>query len=83
LYAVTTDFLNAQNISDDHPAVAFLRDLEATALAYYPDENLLRQKIHLAILIFHAVLRSANNLKYRLKVGAPYVLWFNFSVTTS
>ena len=73
-------FFNAQNISNDHPAVEFLRDLEATP--YYFDENFLGRKIHLAQHIFQAILRWANKLKCHLKVSAPYVLWFYFSDTT-
>ena len=73
------DFLNVQNIPDDHPAVEFLRDLEATA--YYYDRNLLGEKIHLANHTFQAILRWANMLKCCLKVGTPYVLWFLFSDT--
>jgi hypothetical protein len=81
LYAATTYFFTAQNISDNHPAVEILSDLEARP--YYLDKNLLGQKLHLARRTFLAILRWADMLKCRLKVGAPYVLWFHFSDTTS
>ena len=73
------DFLNVQNVPDDHwhPAVEFLRDLEATA--YYHDRNLLGEKIHLVNHTFRAILKWADLLKCHLKVGTPYVLWFHFS----
>ena len=70
------DFLNVQNIPNDHPAVEVLRDLEATA--YYYNRNLLGERISLVNYTFEAILRWANMLKCRLKVGAPYVLWFHF-----
>ena len=69
LYAATTVFLHAQNISDDHPAVEILHDLET--IACY---NLLGR---LARCIIQAILRWADMLNCRLKVGAPYVLWFH------
>ena len=66
------DFFHAQNISSDHPAVEILRDLEATT--YHVDKNILGQKFDLALHIFDAILRWAEMLKCRLKVGVPYVL---------
>ena len=62
------DFLYAQNISDDHPAVEILHDLEATA--YYGEYSGYTLGRH----FIRAILKWANMLKYRLKVGAPYVL---------
>ena len=56
-------FLDVQHISDDHPAVEFLHDLEA-----YCDEkssHALRQ------LIIWNICMWAISLKYELKVGAP------------
>ena len=74
-------FLYAQNISDDHPAVQFLHDLETTA--YCVDKNSSGYILRLAQCIIQAILRWANklDLNCRLKVGAPYVLWFQLSVS--
>jgi hypothetical protein len=68
LCAATTDFLYAQNISDDHPAVEILRDLEITA--YYVDEN--SSGYNLARRIIQVILRWADMLNCRLKVDMPY-----------
>ena len=81
LCAATTDILYEQNISDDHPAVEILRDLETTA--YHVDKILSEYILRLARWIIQVILRWANMLYCRLKVGAPYVLWFHFSDTTS
>ena len=81
LSAATTVFLYEQNISDDHPAVEILHDLETTA--YFVDENWSVYILRLARLIIQAILRWADMLNYRLKVGALYVLWFHFSDATS
>jgi hypothetical protein len=59
---------------DNHPAVEFLHDLETTA--YYVDENSSGYIIRLARTIVKAILEWADSL---LLVGAPYVLWFQFS----
>ena len=80
LRAATRDFLNAQNISDDHPAVEFLRDLEATA--YYLDKKLLGQKLSLARPTFLAILKWADILHCLLKVGAPGPLLSIFTFLT-
>jgi hypothetical protein len=66
-----------QNVSDDHPAVEILHDLEMTA--YYVDENSSGYILRLARSIIDAILSWANMLNCRLEVGAPYVLWFQFS----
>jgi hypothetical protein len=73
LCAATTVFLDAQNISDDHPAVEFLNDLEATT--YYVDEN--SSGYILVRWIIYSILRWVNMLNCRplVKVGASYVLW--------
>jgi hypothetical protein len=80
LCAATTGFLrvHARNISDDHPAVEILHDLETTA--YYVDES---KSGRLARSIVHVILRWTDMLNCRLTVGGPYVLWFHFSDTTS
>ena len=65
LCAATTDFLYAHNISDDHPAVEFLHDLENTA--YYVAAN---SGCSPEQYIIQAILRWADMLKYSLKVGA-------------
>jgi hypothetical protein len=64
-------FLHAQNISDDHPAVEFLHELESTA--YFVDKNL--SGYILARCIIQAILGWANMLNC-LNVGALYVLLF-------
>jgi hypothetical protein len=74
-------FLYAQKISDDHPAVEILHDLETTA--YYVDNNPSGHILRLARCIIQAILRWTDMLNCRLKIGAPYVLWFHFSDTTS
>ena len=79
LCAATTVFLYAQNISDDHPAVGILRDLETTA--YYVDEDMSGHILMRRII--QAILKWADMLNCCLKVGVPYVLWFNFSDATS
>ena len=76
LCAATTDFFNAQNIFDDHPAIEILRNLEATA--YYLDRNLLGQRLSLARRTFLAILRWADMLNCYLKVGAPHYFAFIF-----
>ena len=82
LCAATTVFLSAQNISDDHPAIKFLHDLETTP--YYVDESLSDYNLKLARCIIQAILKWANS-HLRTVGGAysPYVLWFHFSDTTS
>ena len=77
--AATTAFF-AKNISNNHPAVEFLHDLETTA--YYVDEN--SSGYILARRMIQSILSWANGLYRHLtwKVGAPYVLWFHFSDTT-
>ena len=75
------DFLHVQNISDDHPAVQVLHELEAKA--YYVDINLSHHTLALVLRTFQDILRWANMLNRRLKVGALYLLWFHFSDTTS
>ena len=37
----------------------------------------------MGVLIMETILRWAKELKRRLKVGGPYVLWLHFSDTTS
>jgi hypothetical protein len=74
-------FLYTQKISDDHVVVEILHDLETTA--YYVDENSPGFVLMLARCIIRAILRWANMLNCHLKVGAPYVLWYHFSDTTS
>ena len=81
LCAATTDFLYAQNISDDHPAVEILHDLETTT--YHVDKILSGYILRLARWIIQVILRWANMLYCRLKVGRPYVLWLHFYDTTS
>ena len=63
------DFLYSLNISDDHPAVEFLRGLENTA--YYVDKNSSCYILRLARCIIQVILRWANMLNGRLQVGAP------------
>ena len=72
LCAATTVFLSARNITDDHPAVEILHDLENTA--YLVDENLSEYYSILTRYIIQAILRWLSMLNCRLKVGAPYVL---------
>ena len=81
LCAATAVFLYAQKIPDDHPAVEIIHDLETTA--YSVDENWSVYILRLARRIIQTILRWANMLNCRLKVGPPYVLWFHFSDTTS
>ena len=77
LCAATTVFLYAQNISDDHPAVEILHDLETAAYSsYYVGKNLSGDI--LARRIIQAIFKWTNMLKCRLKVGARDVLWFSF-----
>ena len=73
LCAATTVFRDGQNFSDDHPAVEILHHLETAA--YYVDGKLSDE---LTRYIIQAILRWADMLYSRLKVGAPYVLWFLF-----
>jgi hypothetical protein len=61
-----------QNISDDHPAVEFLNDLETTA--YYVDEN--SSGYILVRRIIHPILRWANLLNCRLKVRCSLCNFF-------
>ena len=68
LCAATTVFLYAQNISDDHPALEILHDLETTA--YYANENSSGHILWLARCIIQAILRWASMLNSRLKVAA-------------
>ena len=76
LCAATKGFFSARNISDDHPAVEIIYDLETKA--YCVDENSSEYYI-LKRYIIQAILRWLNILNCRLKVGAPYILWFHFS----
>ena len=80
LCAATAVFLCAQNISDNHPAVEFLHDLETTT--YNVDKNLSGYIQLQAQHVILAILRWADMVICRLKVGAPYVVWFHFSDTT-
>ena len=80
LCAATTVFLDAQNISDDHPAVEIFHDLETKV--YYFDENLSGHIMELARHIMHAILRWTDMLNCHMKVGEP-VLWIYVSDTTS
>ena len=77
LCAATTIFLSARNITDDHPALEILHDMETTA--YFVDENSSALRRH----IIQVILRWLSMLNSHLKVGAPYVLWFHFSDTIS
>ena len=75
-------FLNAQNrdISNDHPTVEILHDMETTA--YYVDENL--SGYILVQFIIQANLRRVTNmLNWRLNVSASYLKFVFFSDTTS
>jgi len=65
LCAATTIFLYARNISDDHPAVEILHDLETTA--YYVDKNSSDFVLMLARCIIRAILRWTNMLNCCLK----------------
>ena len=60
-----------------------LSDLDLEATPYYHYRNRLDERFYLADDTFRAILRWADMLKCRLKVGAPYVLWFHFSDTAS
>ena len=79
--------LRAQNISDNHPAVELLHDLETTA--YYVDKNLSGYSNRMLVRFIiqaSSILKWTNTmLNYRLKVPqwVPYVLWFHFPDTTS
>ena len=75
LCAATTVFLYAQNISDDHPAVEILHDLESTVYYNLP--------VRLARCIIQAILMWANMLNYRLEVGAPALLVVSIFDATS
>ena len=81
LYATTTVFLHAQNISEDHPALEILHDLETTSFSV--DKNLSFSTLEMAQRIIHVILRWTDMLNCRLKVGVAYVLWFPFSETPS
>ena len=74
-------FFCAQNISDDHPAVAILHDLETTT--YYVDKNSSDSSYMLARTIIQTILKWTNMLNSRLKVGALYVVCTHFSDKTS
>ena len=76
LCAATTGFLHAQNISDNHPAVEILCDMEITA--YYVDKNSSVYILRLARCIILDILRWADMLNSCLKVCAPYLLWIFF-----
>ena len=76
LCEATTVFLNAQNISGDHPALEILHDLET--ITYYIDESL---SDRLSRHIVQDILRWANMQNCSVKVGAPYILWCHFSDT--
>ena len=73
LCAATTVFLDAQDISDEHPAIEILHDLET--LTYSVDKDspffIFMQAQH---IIIHVILRWADMLNCHLKVGVPYVL---------
>ena len=62
------------NISDDHPAVEILRDLENTA--YYIYKNLSGYIFRLARCIIQTVLRWANMLNSGLEVGVRPMYFF-------
>jgi len=72
LRAATTVFLYARNISDHHPAVEILRDLESCVetTAYYVDKN--SSGYILALCIIQVILKWGNMLICHLKVGAGY-----------
>ena len=81
LCAATPVYYYLQNISDEHPALEILHDLETTA--YRVDESLSDASAsRLARCIIQDILRWTNILDCHLKVGVPYVLCF-FSETTS
>ena len=64
------DFLHLQNISDDHPAVKILHDLETTS---YDRQGCWSAHIlRLDTSVFQVILRWADMLNRRLKVGATY-----------
>ena len=65
-------YLNVQNISDDHPSVEILHHLENWA--YSVGENMSVYIVRLARCIIQTILRWANKLNGRLKVGALCVL---------
>ena len=65
-------FFSGQDISDNHPAVEILHDLET--ISYYVDKNSSDYVLRLARYIIQAILRWADMLNCRLKVGTPYVL---------
>ena len=69
LCAATSVSLSARNISDDHPAVQILHDLETTT--YYVDENWSGN--NMARCIIQAILKWTNMLYCCLKVTVPYV----------
>ena len=72
-------FLNAQNISNDHPTVEILHDVETTA--YYVDENL--SGYILVQFIIQAILRRVTNmLNWRLNVSAFYFILFFLKILT-
>ena len=61
--------VHAQNISDDHPAVEFLHDLEA--IAYYVDNSLSGRGRRLTGRIIKDILRWADMLNSHLEVVRP------------
>ena len=78
LCAATSIFLHGGSIPDDHPAVEVLRDLETTA--YHVDENVTGYIIMRRII--QAILKWADMLNCRLKVGTPYVSYCSFAFLT-
>ena len=61
-----------QNISDDHPSIDFLRDLET--IVYSVEENSSGYILARRTSAIRAILRWADMMNSRLRVGAPYVL---------
>ena len=74
------DFLYPQYISNDHPAMDFLHNLETKS--YYVDKDSLG--VTLGGCIMKAILRWANMLKCHMKVcSSMYCGFLHFSDTTS
>ena len=65
--------VHARNISDDHPAVAILRDLETAV--YYVDDS---SSGSLARCIIQVILRWVDMLNSHLKVVRPMYCGFTF-----
>ena len=69
--AATTVFLDAQNISDDYPALEIFHDLETKPYRFNKNS---RNNMELAQHIMHAILRWTDMLNCHMKVGAPCTL---------